>query len=701
MKRHVSILIIAILLASNLLSAQNVSIEEPVSDNGVKFAIVIDSKTFSNVKDQVYQYRDALSKDGLDAYIISGDWENPDQIREEIRKVYDANRKAFEGIVLVGDIPVVMIRNAQNLTRRFKMDENKYEKGRSSVPSDRFYDDLGLEFEFISKSKHVSGADGRELFFYNLKPESKQYLSPDFYSGRIMYPAGIGGDKYKAIGDFLAKAAEAHLNPPKMKDMLLCRGALSEGEDPQARAGCVEMLTDQIPFLEPSQKIYSVDFFKDQDPLTDRLLLSLQQSRFSVFYYRGHGNNGEMQPGFAGQSRWKITESDIRNLPVQMHYIIQNSCFNGTFHRGKDIAGAFLFSKGNVLAVQAVSINSWQDEWMSRYMGIIYAGARVGEYHRLFPLLERNIIGDPAFHFATCYDYDLKDQIVLKDGDERYWKHCLETGLPPQAKGRPNNALSCVAVNRLCSMGKLSSSEIVERNLKTFSQGINLEYIMQVYEMFGRGYSQEISEDLYKMLRYGLKSNAEFVVRQTAVMALFYSNPLLSDALIESTYANINLRRARCRQFTGEALGMLPPEIVEKTMAEHPLRNNDAVCRTVRAAMEAGQKIKRTELMILTDYHTEYSRRVLHALTLKNYPYPDQVPLYLEMLANISLNTELRIHLADLLGYYDYSCKKNEVIDGVKKLLEDTSLEATMRNSMNRKSSLRNMLTKTLNRLEN
>ena len=146
---------------------------------------------------------------------------------------------------------------------------------------------------------------------------------------------------------------------------------------------------------------------------------------------------------------------------------------------------------------------------------------------------------------------------------------------------------------------------------------------------------------------------------------------------------------------------MLPPEIVEKTMAEHPLRNNDAVCRAVRAAMEAGQKIKRTELMILTDYHTEYSRRVLHALTLKNYPYPDQIPLYLEMLATISLNTELRIHLADLLGYYDYSCKKNEVIDGVKKLLEDPSLEATMRNSMNRKSSLRDMLTKTLKRLEN
>lgn len=696
------ILTVALLLAATPLSAQNVSIEEPVSDNGVKFAIVIDGKTFSNVKDQVYSYRDALSKDGLDAYIISGDWENPDQVREEIRKVYLANQKNFEGIVLVGDIPVVMVRNAQNMTRRFKMNENLFEKGRSSVPSDRFYDDLGLEFEFMSKSKRVSGADGRELFFYNLKPESRQRLAPDFYSGRIMYPAGIGGDKYKAIGDFLARAADAHLNPPKMRDMLLSRGALSEGEDPQARSGVVEMLRDQIPFLEEyPQRLFTLDFSKDYEPVTDNLLMSLKNKRFGVFYYRGHGNFGEMQPGVAGKGKWKIPEEDIRNLPVQMNYIILNSCFNGVLHRGKDVAGAFLFSKGNVLAVQAVSINSWQDEWMSRYMGIIYGGARVGEYHRLFPLLERNIIGDPTFHFASCYDYDLKDQTVLNAEDEPYWTACLERGLPPQAEGSRNNSLSCVAVNRLQAMGKLSSSEIVQRSLKTISPSISLEYIMQVYEMFGRGYSPEVSEDLLNMFRFGLQSNAEFVVRHTAVIELFYSNPVLCQVLIETMNTNIKLRRARCRQFTGEALGLMPPQIVDSVLANSPLRQNALLCSEVKKAMEAGQKLKKTELMVLTDTHTETARRVLHAIAVKNWPYPDQIQLYLQMIANSSLNTEIRLHLADGLGYFDYSYKKKEVIDGVRKLLEDPSVEATMRNSMNRKSSLRDMLTKTLNRLEN
>lgn len=690
---------VVLLLAATHLPAQSVSVEEPVSDNGVKFAIVIDSKTFSKVKNNVFEYRDALSKDGLDAYIISGEWENPDQVREEIRRVYLKNQKNFEGIVLVGDIPVVMIRNAQNMTRRFKMNENLFEKGRSSVPSDRFYDDLGLEFEFISKSKRVNGADGRELFFYDLKPESRQYLAPDFYSGRIMYPAGIGGDKYKAIGDFLARAAAAHLNPPKMKDMLLSRGALSEGEDPQARSGVVEMLRDQIPFLEYPSRLLAIDFSKDYDPVTDNLLRALKSNRFSIFYYRGHGNYGEMQPGFLGKG--DITEDRIRTLPVQMNYIILNSCFNGALHRGKDIAGAFLFSKGNVLAVQAVSINSWQDEWMSRYMGIIYGGARVGEYHRLAPLLERNIIGDPTFHFASCYDYDLKDQTVLKAEDEQYWTACLERGFPPQAEGSRNNSLSCVAINRLQAMGKLSSSEIVQRSLKTISPSVSLEYIMQVYGMFGKGYSPEVSEDLVKMFRYGLGSNAEFVVRQTAVIELFYSDPVLCQALIESMNSSIRLRRNRCKGFTEEALGMMPPEIVDSILATSPTRQNAKLCSEVKKAVEAGQKHKRTELMILTDTHTETARRVLHAIAVKNWPYPDQIPLYLQMIANKSLNTELRLHLADGLGYFDYSYKKGEVIDGVRKLLEDETVEATIRNSMNTKSSLRDMLKKTLSRLEN
>ena len=57
--------------------------------------------------------------------------------------------------------------------------------------------------------------------------------------------------------------------------------------------------------------------------------------------------------------------------------------------------------------------------------------------------------------------------------------------------------------------------------------------------------------------------------------------------------------------------------------------------------------------------------------------------------------------LADALGWYEYSYIKQDVIDGIKNLLSDPSFDATMRNSLNKKVSLRDVLVKSLNRLEN
>ena len=51
-------------------------------------------------------------------------------------------------MVFIGDVPYVMVRNAQHMTTAFKMDEKKFPIDESSVCSDRFYDDLHLEFEY-------------------------------------------------------------------------------------------------------------------------------------------------------------------------------------------------------------------------------------------------------------------------------------------------------------------------------------------------------------------------------------------------------------------------------------------------------------------------------------------------------------------------------------------------------------------------
>ena len=117
--------------------------------------------------------------------------------------------------VLGGDIPVALVRNAQHMTTAFKMNEKAFPWDQSSVPTDRFYDDLNLKFEFIKQD-----SVNPQHFHYKLTEDSPQKLNPTFYSARIKYPEKKGGDKYAAIASYLKKAATAKADKHNQLDQV-------------------------------------------------------------------------------------------------------------------------------------------------------------------------------------------------------------------------------------------------------------------------------------------------------------------------------------------------------------------------------------------------------------------------------------------------------------------------------------------------
>ena len=177
-----------------------VKIQKPRSQHVTAFAIIVDEMTLEKTGGAVEAYRDALEADGLSTYIVSGNWKNPDEVKAEIIKL-NKRKPVLEGVVFIGDIPVALIRNAQHMTTAFKMNEDEFPFPESSVPSDRFYDDLHLTFDFICQD-----SVNTSHFYYKLREDSPQQLRPTFYSGRIKYPEARGGDKYEAIAKYLAKA---------------------------------------------------------------------------------------------------------------------------------------------------------------------------------------------------------------------------------------------------------------------------------------------------------------------------------------------------------------------------------------------------------------------------------------------------------------------------------------------------------------
>ncbi len=130
------------------------------------FAIVVDQEVMERCKASIDQYAASVEADGLKTMVIVDRWGVPDSIREVLHGLYLTQN--LEGAVFVGDIPVPMIRNGQHLTTAFKMDQARA-WNRSSVPSDRFYDDFDLRFEYLKRDSLNT-----LYHYYNLSPEGAQ-----------------------------------------------------------------------------------------------------------------------------------------------------------------------------------------------------------------------------------------------------------------------------------------------------------------------------------------------------------------------------------------------------------------------------------------------------------------------------------------------------------------------------------------------
>ena len=73
------------------------------------FAIFIDNASYAACKAEVDAYRDQLVSEGLNALVLSGDWATPEQVKARIASL--ARKKpVLEGMVFIGDIPVVRVR---------------------------------------------------------------------------------------------------------------------------------------------------------------------------------------------------------------------------------------------------------------------------------------------------------------------------------------------------------------------------------------------------------------------------------------------------------------------------------------------------------------------------------------------------------------------------------------------------------------
>jgi len=251
---------------------------------GSRFLIVIDKASFTAAKQEVLDYKAVLESEGLGAMILAGEWNNPEKLRAEISDIYN-QKPVLEGAVFIGNIPVVRVQNFQHSTTAFKMDETNFPITDASVTSDRFYDDLDLQFELIKQDEKNPGH-----FYYRLLESSPQVIQSDFYSARMLPPSDMGIEPVVLLKRYLKKVVAAHKESNPMDQLVIFNGHGYNSDCLTAWQNEQFAIREQVPLAFKSSKGNGFYNFRQDPFMKYKLYDKMQQTGTDLFVFHEHGD---------------------------------------------------------------------------------------------------------------------------------------------------------------------------------------------------------------------------------------------------------------------------------------------------------------------------------------------------------------------------------------------------------------------------
>lgn len=673
-----------------------------------EFIILADSHSMAVAPDEINLYATILRAEGLEAEVVEDKWHHPDSIRAFLGDLKRKN-EAFEGAVFIGDIPVPMLRDAQHLTSAFKMDQERYPWHRSSVPSDRYYEDFDLMFSFLR-------ADTNGLYFYySLKPESPQRLTPDIYTGRVRIPGDVDGSKLKA---YLLKVAEAHRNPDIVDEVLFFAGHGYNSESMTARMDEKAALLQQFPQLNRQDNgLEYIDYTFDEH-IKNRLLSTMTLENIDIALLHHHGSTDAQLAGseqaangvqqniesikfylrskvrgasdttgakarfiewldvpdswFRGanektqteiDSAWfadmDIMAADVMKYDIRTRFIMFDACFNGSFHANEFISGAYVFGPGRTIAAQANTVNSLQDKYPDEMVGLLSYGLRVGEWNRMVCQLETHIIGDPTFRFAPS-DPKLSAEQMMSAADKNSKLLKMADYPHPDVQSWAMwtlNANGYPAISTLLAGKYFSSPYAVTR--------------MTALKLL----SQQRDDNFVKVAGAALNDSYELIRRHAAVYCQESGDPRLAPALIKAvTDPNIS---KRVSYQASDALAYFEKDLLVNELEKHfagidTANHLGAIYRRVLTDIERKTRACAEAIETITGEKESEKNRIFEIRAMRNLTYhPAIEPLCEYLLTAPGEKTE--VALLEAFGWFSHSYNRHAIIGTCKKIIADTS----------------------------
>ncbi len=709
------------------------TIIEPTVKTPTSFAIVIDSQSYNVAKSEVDAYRKVIEDDNLGTYIIIDDWKSPEDIKTILIRLYKNKKQPLEGTVFVGDIPIPMLRDAQHLSSAFKMDQERYHWNRSSIPSDRFYDDFDLKFDFLKQDE-----DSTKYFYYSLRADGAQQLNSDIYSARIMPYNNEKGDKHTHLKRYLEKVVKERTTNKDnvLNHISMGRGHGYNSESKVAWSGEQIALKEQFPLAFSTKGRIKFMDFASRWPIKEYFMEEVQRPDLDVMLFHHHGGkdmqylNGYKEGSdhntsienikiyarskirSAARTKTKeeamqqyvdylnipvswventfdstqialdsimnltldINVGDIRSMSPNARFVMFDACYNGSFYHNENVAGEYIFNDGKTIVAQGNTVNTIQDKWPDEFLGLLAAGLRVGAWDQHVHYLETHIIGDPTFRFANSSNigFDINIEIHTKKNDNKFWLKQLEhENVDLQAL-----ALRKLYDNKYQDISNLLKKEYTESN----SMIVRAEAFFLLSKLDDKNFRDVLmmaATDSYELIR---RFAVEFIAKNGA------------DELVPAFLANLfwdtTSERVLYRQQT--YLQLLNLEQVKDELAVTGEYKNE---EKVKVLLESIEKIsvsnkKIIDVIMSQDTLVKVKDKIFDIRRFRNHPDTKAIDSLLAVALNSSLDDNMRLITIEALGWYNYSYRRDEIVTGLKAALDDPN------------SLIANEALKTINRLK-
>lgn len=697
------------------------TIEQPLSKaHASSFAIIIDKDTYAAAREEVLAYRRSLETRGLAAYIVSDNWQRPEQVRDVLKELYGLKPR-LEGAVLVGDIPIPMIRDAQHLTSTFKMDQ-KIDWKRSSVPSDRFYDDFDLKFDFIKQD-----TTRKEYFYYSLAAGSPQHIEMDIYTARIKPPVVKGKSRTDQVKAYLKKAVGFDLRQNPLNQAMIYAGYGYHSESHNSWSGEQLALKEQIPGLYRAGGGVRVLNFRTDPHMKFQLLSEVQRPDLDLAIFHTHGDdvtqliNGTPSVSNPGPSieniqrylrskiqsasdkkqdvevvkkrfhesmgvpyAWMenaladsvrradslfdaandIVTADLEGIRSNASFVLLDACDNGSFHLDDYIADHYAFGEGNTAVAYAATIGVLQDQWANQGIGLLALGIRAGNWLKQVAYLESHLFGDPTFTFAAGGQPDLNRLLAGKQGDKAIWYKLLKN---------PEADVQALALQRLASLQAEDISGLLKRTYMTSPHGVvRLQALYLLSSLNTPDFTEVLKlavDDPYEKIRriaanrIGTSGRAELLPSLVRL--------LISDRNSERVHYNAKNSLAF---FDHKAVVQELKKQLKKQLKEAAwLYDREEFGQTL-LRMEATSEFRfKRDYESIADTGKALKERRFSVRTMRAYAYHQAVPDVIRILLNNDDDLQLRVEAAEALSWFGNSYRAEEIRSACRQIMDSGS----------------------------